>query len=314
MTLAVEPQLRDDRRCQNVGRLPASSPEFSGWMMSAIVGVHRIQPDSPRQVVCARPPSKKRSDNSYDNIEPLLVELARYEVGDVHRTALRQDVIERCLPLAEHIARKFADRGENFEDLVQVARVGLLSAADRFDPTRGKPFLAFAVPTIVGEIRRYFRDCTWAVRVPRRVKEVQQQLGPATESLMHRLGRLPKAGELATELGVDLAVVTQALVAGNAYRTTPIDAVTEHESSIRTQPLSEILGDEDPSYRLVDDYLAVKPLIAALPERERRVLVWRYFESRTQLQIARQLGISQIQVSRILAETLERLRENALHD
>nr|WP_240505413.1 RNA polymerase sigma factor SigF [Nocardia mangyaensis] len=244
----------------------------------------------------------------------MLEQLAQLGAQDPGRPILREDIIGRCLPLADHIARRFAGRGENFEDLQQVARLGLLLAIDRFDPTYGAGFLAFAVPTIMGEVRRHFRDRTWAVRVPRRIKEIQQLLGPATDALTHELGRAPTAREIAAELGIDLVEVTHALVARNAYRTAPIDAPTGNENGNTSPSLLDFLGAEDPEYRHVEDFLAVRPLIAALPALERQVLHLRFFRFRSQQQIARQIGVSQMQVSRILARTLNALRESALRD
>ncbi|MFR9751441.1 RNA polymerase sigma factor SigF [Nocardia sp. 004] len=253
--------------------------------------------------------------DSYDNIEPLFVELAALAQDDPRREALRTELIDRCLPLAEHIARKFSGRGESFEDLLQIARVGLLAAVDRFDPTRGATFLSFAVPTIMGEVRRHFRDYAWSVRVPRRLKEIQSTIGPAVETLSQRLGRVPRAREVAEELGVDLAEVTQALIARNAYKTSSIDAASDTDEAESGGPsLLDSLGTEDPDFGIVDNYLAVKPLLAALPDREKQVLAMRFFDSMSQEQIARQIGCSQMQVSRILAKTLKSLREQALRD
>ncbi|MFI5783347.1 RNA polymerase sigma factor SigF [Nocardia sp. NPDC051570] len=280
--------------------------------MSAVAELHRIHAGtSPPPVPAAR---GHRGSDSYDHIEPLFAELARYDATDPRRTALREQVIRRCLPLAEHIARRFTGRGETFDDLLQIARLGLLHAVDRFDPAHGAPFVAFAVPTVMGEVRRHFRDHTWAVRVPRRIKEIQQMLGPTTEALTQRLRRAPKAREIAEELGVDLVEVTQALIANNGYHTTAIDAVTDTENDTAPQSLLDLLGAEEPEYRIVENYLAVKPLLAALPERERRVLISTFFESRTQAQIAQRIGVSQMQVSRILSNTLKTLREQALRD
>ncbi|WP_028477315.1 RNA polymerase sigma factor SigF [Nocardia sp. CNY236] len=253
--------------------------------------------------------------DSYDNIEPLFVELAALSLDDPRREAVRTEVIGRCLPLADHIARKFSGRGENFEDLVQIARVGMLAAVDRFDPTRGATFLSFAVPTIVGEVRRHFRDYAWSVRVPRRIKEIQSMLGPTVETLSQRLGRVPRAREIAEELGVDLNEVTQALIARNAYKTSSIDAVSDiGESDSPGFSVLDSLGAEDPDFGIVDNCLAVTPLLAALPDREKQVLAMRFFDSMSQEQIARQIGCSQMQVSRILAKTLKSLREQALRD
>ncbi|MFD6161137.1 RNA polymerase sigma factor SigF [Nocardia sp. NPDC060256] len=257
--------------------------------------------------------SRSRGD-SYDNIEPLFEKIAALPEDDPRREPMREELIGRCLPLAEHIARKFAGRGENFDDLLQVARLGLVQATDRFDVTRGSSFLAFAVPTIMGEVRRHFRDNTWSVRVPRRTKEIQLSIGVTVEALSQRLGRMPRAREIAAELDVDLVEVTQALIAGNAYQSSSIDAVAGDDIENAPLPLLESLGAEEPSYHLVEDFLAVRPLIEELPERERQVLIMRFFENKTQTQIADVLGVSQMHVSRILSRTLNQLREQALRD
>ncbi|MFF3226455.1 RNA polymerase sigma factor SigF [Nocardia suismassiliense] len=259
--------------------------------------------DAPRR-------TQSRGD-SYDNIEPWFEKMATLDADDPHRNELREDVMRLCLPLAEHIARKFAGRGESFDDLQQIASLGLLLAVDRFDVTRGSSFLSFAVPTIMGEVRRHFRDHTWAVRVPRRLKEIQQLLGPTTETLSNRLGRVPTAREIATELDLDVGEVTQALIAKNGYQTNSIDAVTRDDGEATPMPLAAGLGAEEPCYQLLEQSMTVRPLIAALPERERRVLIMRFFESMTQAQIAEQLGVSQMQVSRILSKTLNTLRAQA---
>ncbi|MEV0297413.1 RNA polymerase sigma factor SigF [Nocardia sp. NPDC050710] len=256
----------------------------------------------------------RSAGDGYKSIEPLFEKIAALEPDDPRREELREELIERCLPLAEHIARKFAGRGESFDDLLQVARLGLVQAADRFDIGRGSSFLAFAVPTIMGEVRRHFRDNTWSVRVPRRTKEIQLSIGPTVERLSQQLGRVPRAREIATELDVDLVEVTQALIAGNAYQSTSIDAVASDDIEHAPLPLLESLGAEEPSYHLVEDYMALRPLIEELPERERQVLIMRFFESKTQSQIADVLGVSQMHVSRILSRTLTSLREQALRD
>ncbi|MFD0363058.1 RNA polymerase sigma factor SigF [Nocardia sp. GCM10030253] len=256
----------------------------------------------------------RRGADSYDNIEPLFAQLAALGVADPRRASLREEMIRRCLPLAEHIARKFAGRGESFDDLLQTARVGVVAAVDRFDPDYGAPFLAFAVPTIMGEVRRHFRDHTWSVRVPRRLKDIQQSIGPAIETLSQRLGRMPTAADIAQELDADLVEVTQAFIARNAYQTSSIDAHIATDSDYAPLSLLETLGAEQSDFRTVEDCLTVKPLIAALPEQDRQVLIMRFFESRPQIQIAESLGVSQMQVSRILARMLRSLREQALRD
>ncbi|NUS94474.1 MAG: RNA polymerase sigma factor SigF [Nocardia sp.] len=226
---------------------------------------------------------------------------------------MREQIVHRCLPLAEHIARRFAGRGESFDDLLQIARLGLVQAVDRFDRSRGSSFLSFAIPTIMGEVRRHFRDHTWAVRVPRGTKELHLRIGPATETLYQRLGRMPTAREIATELDADLTDVTRALIAGNAHTSNSLDAGADDQDDDTSPPaVLARLGGEDPCYRLLEDAMTLRPLIAELPQRERQILVWRYFANMTQVQIAERLDISQMQVSRILAKTLRTLREQAL--
>ncbi|WP_280399342.1 RNA polymerase sigma factor SigF [Nocardia carnea] len=260
------------------------------------------------------PSRRHRGNDSYDNIEPLFGDMAAAPEGSGQRAAIRAEILDRCLPLAEHIARKFSGRGETYDDLLQVARLGLLNAVERFDVSRGSSFLSFAVPTIMGEVRRHFRDNTWSVRVPRRVKEIQLSLGPTIEILSQRLGRVPRAREIAEELDIDLVEVTQALIAGNAYQTSSLDAPAGDDSESAAPALVESLGSEEESYGWVEDYLAVEPLLGELTDRERQVLRMRFFESKTQSQIADRLGVSQMHISRILSRTLGWLREEALRD
>lgn len=250
--------------------------------------------------------------NAYDDLEPLFVRLAELGAADPRRKSLREGVIRQCLPLAENIARKYAGRGENFEDLLQTARVGLMVAIDRFDPAHGAPFLSFAIPTIMGEVRRHFRDYTWAVRVPRRLKELQLVIGPAIDTLFQRLGRTPTAAEIAAELDTDPVEITRALLARNAYRSSSLDARIGSEDAAPS-PLDD-LGIEQPEFSLVEDRMAVKPLIEALSERDRRALILRYFESQSQSRIAESFGVSQMQVSRILSRTLNSLHEQLFRD
>ncbi|MFI9502862.1 RNA polymerase sigma factor SigF [Nocardia sp. NPDC052566] len=245
----------------------------------------------------------------YDDLGALFAQLAAAKSGTARHAAIRAELINRCIPLADHIARKFSGRGEPFDDLTQVARVGLVHAVDRFDVERGSNFLSFAVPTIMGEVRRYFRDNTWAMRVPRRVKETHLRIGAAIDSLSQSLGRSPTAKEIAAELDVDPDEVTQAVIAGNAYQPTSIDAASVGRDTDAS--LLDTLGEEESQFDRVEEYVAIRPLLAGLPERERRILTMRFFESMTQTQIATQMGISQMHVSRILSKTLARLREQS---
>lgn len=250
-----------------------------------------------------------QSVSGYDDVAILFEQLAAAEAGSARHGELRTQLISRCIPLADHIARKFSGRGEPFDDLTQVARVGLVHAVDRFDISRGSNFLSFAVPTIMGEVRRYFRDNTWAMRVPRRVKETHLRIGSAIDALSQSLGRSPTAKEIAAELEIDPDEVTQAVIAGNAYQPSSIDAVSVGRDTEAS--LLDTLGEEESQFDRVEEYVAIRPLLAGLPERERRILTMRFFESMTQTQIAQRMGISQMHVSRILAKTLARLREQS---
>ncbi|WP_282782909.1 MULTISPECIES: RNA polymerase sigma factor SigF [unclassified Nocardia] len=273
---------------------------------------------TPARTTAADAPASARRrgsrGDSYEHLEPLFARLAAFESDDPRRERVRSEIVRLGLPLAEHIARRFANRGEPFDDLLQTARVGLVQAVDRFDHTRGAAFLSFAVPTIMGEVRRHFRDHTWSVRVSRHTKEIHGRIGSATEVLAHRLGRMPTARELAVELEVDVTEISRAMIAANCYTTDSLDMTVRDQDGDSSTPAVERLSTEEPCYRLLEDAMAVRPLIARLPQRERQILIWRYFGAMTQSQIADRLGISQMQVSRILSRTLTRLRDEALAD
>lgn len=204
---------------------------------------------------------------------------------------------ERYDWLALHAARRFRDRGEPYDDLVQVARLGLLKAMDRFDPQIGTPFGAYATVTMVGELRRHFRDTTWQVHVPRRIKDLQTSLRAAIESLTHELGRPPRPIELSERLGVSEDVVLEALDGANAYRTDSLDS----SSNDRFAPGLDRLSSEQPSQ---ESSIDLREVIAQLPDRERRIIELRYFEGWSQSEIADHVGISQVHVSRLLRATL----------
>jgi RNA polymerase sigma-B factor len=221
----------------------------------------------------------------------------------------RDLIIERCLPLADHIARRFKNRGEPYEDLVQVARMGLIQAVNRFDVDNGADFLAFAVPTMMGEVRRYFRDHGWSIKVPRRMKELGPQLNRARDELSQRLGRAPTASEVASHLGLDREEVVQAQLASSAYTTLSSDAPAFGGEGDDGRSVRSSFGDLDANLEKVLDVETVRPLLAALPERDQTVLLLRFFENMTQTQIAERLGVSQMHVSRLLARALATLRD-----
>ena len=236
-------------------------------------------------------------------------ELATLAPKSAESQRQRDKIVKRCLPLADHIARRFEGRGEPRDDLVQVARVGLVNAVVRFDVETGSDFVSFAVPTIMGEVRRHFRDNSWSVKVPRRLKELHLRLGSATADLSQRLGRAPTATELAAELGMDREEVVEGLVAGSSYNTLSIDSGGGGNEDDDARAIADTLGDVDAGLDRIEDRESLRPLLDALPERERMVLVLRFFESMTQTQIAERVGISQMHVSRLLAKSLTRLRD-----
>ena len=232
-------------------------------------------------------------------------ELATYEADSPDFRTQRDRIVQRCLPLADHIARRFGGRGEARDDLVQVARLGLLNAVIRYDVDTGSDFVSFAVPTIMGEVRRHFRDNSWSVKVPRRLKELHLRLGAATSELSQRLGRAPTASELAAELEMNRDEVVEGLVAGSSYNTLSIDSGGGEDGPA----ILDSFGAADARLDQIENREALRPLLAALPERERTVLMLRFFEGLTQTQIAERVGVSQMHVSRLLAKSLARLRD-----
>ena len=241
-------------------------------------------------------------EGEHDADAPLLERMASLAPGDPERVQLREHLTRRHLPLAEHLAARFAGRGEPQDDLVQVATIGLLKALDRFDPSRGVPFGAYAVPTMLGEIKRHFRDRGWAMRVPRRVQEAGRLLADTREVLTQELGRAPTVAELAERTGHDADEVVEVLEAANAYSTVPLDTGSSSSPALA-------LGEDDAALESVENREALRPLLAALPVRERRILVLRFVRGMSQSQIAAEVGISQMHVSRLLHRTLGQLRE-----
>ncbi|RDH77728.1 RNA polymerase sigma factor SigF [Mycolicibacterium moriokaense] len=252
--------------------------------------------------------SSSRQNSEYADVAGMFRELQGLPEDSAKFSRQRDRIVERCLPLADHIARRFDGRGEPRDDLVQVARVGLVNAVIRFDVDAGSDFVSFAVPTIMGEVRRHFRDNSWSVKVPRRLKELHLRLGSATAELSQRLGRAPTATELAAELGMDRDEVVEGLVAGSSYNTLSIDS-GGGSGNEDAPAIADTLGDVDLSLDQIENREALRPLLEALPERERTVLLLRFFESLTQTQIAERVGISQMHVSRLLAKSLARLRD-----
>ena len=219
---------------------------------------------------------------------------------------LRNQLIEDHRWIAVHCARRFNNRGEPLDDLIQVGQVGVLKAVERFDPEVGVSFTTYAIPTVMGELRRHFRDKTWSVRVPRKVKDLHVELSSTVEFLTGKLRRAPKVDEIAAHIGVDVDAVLEAMEAGSAYRTAPLappGADDERSSD------AEAVGAEDPDLVGVDTRVAVRRLLRGLAPRERRIVYLRFFEGLSQSEIAEQVGVSQVHVSRLLRSSLDLLRE-----
>jgi RNA polymerase sigma-B factor len=238
--------------------------------------------------------------------------LATIEQGSTEWMAIREKLVEMHLPLVEHLARRFRNRGEPLDDLVQVATIGLIKSVDRFDPERGVEFSTYATPTIVGEIKRHFRDKGWAVRVPRRLQELRLSLTSATADLSQRLGRAPTVAELADQLKLSEEEVLEGLESANAYSTLSLDVPEQGEQD--SPVVADSLGAEDEELEGVEYRESLKPLLAKLPPREKKILLLRFFGNMTQSQIAEEIGISQMHVSRLLARTLAQLRDDLMVD
>ncbi|MGW6915157.1 SigB/SigF/SigG family RNA polymerase sigma factor [Kitasatospora sp. NPDC054939] len=239
----------------------------------------------------------------------LFVRLAALPEGSPERVELRNQLVRMHIPLVEHLARRFRNRGEPLDDLTQVATIGLIKSVDRFDHERGVEFSTYATPTIVGEIKRHFRDKGWAVRVPRRLQELRLSLTTATSELSQRHGRSPTVHELAEHLGISEEDVLEGLESANAYSTLSLDVPDSDDES---PAVADTLGATDEALEGVEYRESLKPLLAQLPPREQKILVLRFFRNMTQSQIAAEVGISQMHVSRLLARTLAQLREKLL--
>jgi RNA polymerase sigma-B factor len=239
--------------------------------------------------------------------------LLRYhEQGDA---AAREELVERFLPLARQLARRYQRTNEPLDDLMQVASVGLVKAIDRFDPARGTAFSTYAVPTILGELKRYFRDSGWAVHVPRGMQERVMKLDTAAQELHRKLGRSPSAKELGSALELSEEEVLEAMEAASAYDAVSLEqqrSDTDHGSSADT--FQDKLGTEEERYELVEYGAAIAPTLKALSPRERLILHLRFVEDMTQSEIAERIGVSQMHVSRLIRRSLARLRTPALED
>jgi len=232
---------------------------------------------------------------------------ARYRERDDQ--AARDALVERFLPLATQLARRYHRGNEPLDDLVQVASVGLLKAIDRFDPARRTAFSSFAVPTIAGELKRHYRDKGWAVRVPRDLQELALRVDRATDRLVHQLGRAPTASEIADDLGVTIEQVLEAHEAAAAYRADSLDRPGSDDQDATR--VVDTLGGDDPGYRRAEDSATVESMVSVLSDREREILRLRFVEDLTQSEIGQRVGLSQMHISRMLRQAVARLCEAA---
>jgi RNA polymerase sigma-B factor len=237
----------------------------------------------------------------------LLAELRALPADSPRRRTLRDQLVEAHMPLVVYLARRFSGRNEPMNDLVQVGSIGLLKAIDRFDPDRGLEFSTYATPTILGEIKRHFRDTGWLIHVPRRAQELQTTLNTARADLSQELGRAPTVAELAERIQVDEDAVLEALDAARAYSGVPLDVLAAPGESVPEHP---ILGMVDAGFEQVEQRALLRDVIAKLPETEREILLLRFVANKTQTEIAAIVGVSQMQVSRLVARGLKRLRSS----
>jgi RNA polymerase sigma-B factor len=241
-----------------------------------------------------------------DSAADLLQAMAALPTRHPSRAALREKAIEAWLPLAHHLAHRYSGRGEPTDDLIQTAAIGLIKAVDKFDPTRGVDFAGYAIPTIIGELKRHFRDRTWDIRVPRRLQELRLSISEANSALLQSLGRSPTVADIAGHLNITEEEVLEGLEGARAYNAVSLSTPTGDGE--RATELGDMLGSEDGEYELAELRVALGPALASLDEREQRILTLRFYGNLTQSQIAEQIGVSQMHVSRLLARALTKLR------
>ncbi|MER5352399.1 SigB/SigF/SigG family RNA polymerase sigma factor [Kitasatospora sp. NPDC002551] len=260
------------------------------------------RPTEAQLRVMGKTEARELSDALFERLAGLARESHAYSY-------VRGTVIELNMPLVRFIAGRFRHRPEDMDDILQVGTVGLIKAVDGYDPGRGVEFLTYAIPTIAGEIKRFFRDTSWPVRVPRRMQEFYLTVARGSDRLEQRLGRLPHPEEIAEELHLTVDEVVEGLVASRVYRPNSLDALREQDTDESGSALLDRLGSCDPGIELAEFRIAVRPLLGKLPRREQLVLKLRFWEDRTQSEIAERIGVSQMHVSRLLSATLAHLRE-----
>ena len=268
-------------------------------------------PAAPTASAARRPPHRhSEPGDAIATTEQQLRQRHSLPSGHPDRGRLRTRAIEKNLPLANSLARRYAGRGELLDDLKQVAALALIKAVDGYDPNRQVSFAGYAVPSILGAIKRHFRDNTWGVRVARSTQELAHEAAIATDKLSQQHGRPPTPAELADHLHVNLDDLLTAIDAKRAYRPASLNAPATGADTAEFADLIDLIGGADPRYADVDDHLSLQPLLATLAPRERRIITLRFYSHMTQARIAAKVGLSQMHVSRLLRQSLARLRSN----
>ncbi|MFF7655447.1 RNA polymerase sigma factor SigF [Streptomyces sp. NPDC007983] len=280
----------------------ADAQAIAGYSLDELTELSDL-PEIPSFETVSPVDARALSKTLFERIEVL-------EEGTHEYAYVRNTLVELNLALVKFAASRFRSRSEPMEDIVQVGTIGLIKAIDRFEPGRGVEFPTFAMPTIVGEIKRFFRDTSWSVRVPRRLQELRLDLAKAGDELAQRLDRAPTVGELAERLDITTAEVVEGMAASNAYTASSLDAQPEEDDS--EGALADRIGYEDHGLEGIEYVESLKPLIADLPARDRQILSLRFVANMTQSEIGEELGISQMHVSRLLSRTLRRLRKGLM--
>jgi len=250
-------------------------------------------------------------DKTASTADDLIKAMARTPHEHPGRAALRDRAIEAWLPLARHLAARYHGRGEPADDLLQTATVGLIKAVDRFDPERGVEFAGFAIPTVLGEVKRHFRDRTWSVRVPRRTQELRMAITDANNVLLHMLGRSPTVADIAAHLGITEEEVLEGLEGARAYSAASLSTPVAGDDSMS---LGDTLGADDHEYEMTELRMVLGTVLARLDERERTILSLRFYGNMTQSDIAARIGVSQMHVSRLITRALAKLRTELASD
>ncbi|MFG2192863.1 RNA polymerase sigma factor SigF [Streptomyces sp. NPDC048639] len=283
--------------------VPVTSPEH---------GPVRANSDAAPELPYIEDPLHVAPRDARELSKVFLDRLAVVQEGTAEHQYVRNTLIEMNLSLVRYIAARFRRRADQMDDIVQVGTIGLIKAIDRFDLARQVGFATFAVPHITGEIKRHFRNTGWAVHVPRRLQELRVDIAKSTDELSQRLDRAPTTAELAEHLGMSREEIEEGIVAANGFTATSLDAPSDDSPGEAGEGVADRIGDVDQALETVEDMEALRPLVARLGERERLILRLRFGEELSQAQIGAELGISQMQVSRLLARTLSRLRAQML--